>query len=45
MPISYRGHRFIFCIIDELTNYIITIPIQQAKSEEIGDVIMEHVIT
>ena len=36
MPISYRGHKFILCIIDEVTNYLITVPIYQAKSEEIG---------
>ena len=35
MPKSYRGHRFILCIIDEVKNYLITI--HQAKSEEIGD--------
>ena len=45
MPKSYRGHRFILCIIDEVTNYLITIPIHQAKSEEIGDAIIEHVTT
>ena len=45
MPKSYRGHRFLLCIIDEVTNYLITIPIHQAKSEEIGDAIIEHVIT
>ena len=30
MPRSYRGHRYILCIIDEVTNYLITIPIHQA---------------
>ena len=45
MSKSYRGHRFILCIIDEVTNYLITIPIHQAKSEEIGDAIIEHIIT
>ena len=34
MPKSYRGHKFILCIIDEVTNYLITVPIYQAKSEE-----------
>ena len=33
---SYRGHKFLLCIIDEGTNSLITIPIHQAKSEEIG---------
>ena len=35
MPRSYKGHILILCIIDEVTNYLITIPIFQAKSEEI----------
>ena len=33
------------CIIDEVTNYIITVPIYQAKSEEIGEPLIENVIT
>ena len=33
------------CIIDEVTNYLITVPIYQAKSEEIGDALIEKVIT
>ena len=45
IPKSYRGHRFILYITDEVTNYLITIPIPQSKSEEIGDAIIEHIIT
>ena len=44
MPRSYRGHKFILCIIDEGTNYLITVPIHQAKSEEIGEAPLENVI-
>ena len=33
------------CIIDEETNYLITVPIYQAKSEEIGEALIENVIT
>ena len=33
------------CIIDEVTNYLITVPIYQSKPEEIGDALIEHVIT
>ena len=44
MPRSYKGHKFILCIIDEVTNYLITVPIFQAKSEEIGALI-ENIIT
>ena len=45
MPRSYRGHKFISCIIDEVTNYLITVPIHQAKSEEVGEALTQHVIT
>ena len=31
------------CIIDEVTNYLITIPIHQAKSEEIGETLIENI--
>ena len=44
MPRSHKGHKFILCIIDEVTNYLITVPIYQAKSEEIGEALMENVI-
>ena len=37
MPRSHKGHKFILCIIDEVTNYLITVPIYQARSEEIGE--------
>ena len=45
MPRSYRGHKFISCIIDEVTNYFITVPIHEAKSEEIGDALIENILT
>ena len=45
MPKSQKGHKYILCIIDEVTNYLITMPIFQARSEEIGEAILEHVIT
>ena len=45
MPKSYQGHKCILCIIDEVTNYLITVPIHQNKSEEIGDALIENVIT
>ena len=31
MPRSHKGHKYILCIIDEVTNYLITVPIFQAK--------------
>ena len=45
MPKSQKGHRYILCIIDEVTNYLITVPIFQSRSEEIGEALLEHVIT
>ena len=45
MPQSIKGHKFILCIIDEVTNYLITVPIYQSKAEKIGDALIEHVIT
>ena len=45
MPRLHKKHKFILCIIDEVTNYIITNPIYQAKSEEIGEALIENVIT
>ena len=45
MPRSQKGHKFILCIIDEVTNYLITIPIQHSRSEEVGEALIEHVIS
>ena len=45
MPTSYKGHKYILCIIDEVTNYLITVPVHQARSEEIGEAIIDNVIT
>ena len=45
MPRSQKGHCYTLCVIDEVTNYLITAPIYQAKSEEIGDVLIENVIS
>ena len=45
MPRSHKGHKYILCIIDEVTNYLITVPILQARSEEIGEALIVNVIT
>ena len=42
---SCPGHKFILCIIDEMTNYLITVPIYQAKPEEKGEALIENMIT
>ena len=41
MPRSYKGHRYISCAINEVTNYLITVPIHQTKSEGIGDALID----
>ena len=45
MSRSRKGHRYILCIIDEVTKSLITFPIFQARSEEIGEALIENVIT
>ena len=45
IPRLYKGHKFILCIIDEVTNYLITVPIHQSRSEEIGNAVIENVIS
>ena len=42
MPRSYEGHKYILCIIDDVTNCLITVPIHLAKSEEVGDALIEN---
>ena len=45
MPKSQKGHRYILCVINEVTNYLITVPLYQARSEEVREALIEHVIT
>ena len=45
MPKSYKGDRYILCIINEITNYIITAPVKQAKSEEIEEILINSVFS
>ena len=45
MPRSYKGDRYILCIINEVTNYIITAPVKQAKSEEVGEALISSVFS
>ena len=44
MPRFHEGHRCILCIIDEVTKYLVTVPIFQARSEETGEALIEDVI-
>ena len=45
MQRSGKGQKFILHIIDEVTNYLITVPIYQSKAEEVGEALIGHVIT
>ena len=45
MPKLDKGHKYILCVIDEMTNYLVIIPIFQARSEEIREALIENVIT
>ena len=42
---SCRGHRYILCIINEVTNYMITAPIKQSTLEEVGEALINDVIS
>ena len=45
MSKSQKGHKYVLYIIDEVTNFLITVPVFQARSEEVGEALLEHVIT
>ena len=45
MPRLHKGHKYILCIIDEVINFLITVPIFHVKSEEVGEAFLERVIT
>ena len=45
MTRSYNGHKYILCIIDEVTYYLITVLKHQSRSEEIGNTLIENVIS
>ena len=44
MPRFHKDHKYILCIIDEVTNFLITVPIFHTKSEEVREALLEHVI-
>ena len=45
MPRLHKGHKYILCIIDEVTNYLITVSVFHTRSEEIGEALIENIIT
>ena len=44
MPRPSRSHRYILCVIDEVTNYMITAPIKYSSSEEVREALINDVI-
>ena len=42
---SFKGHTYILCVIDEVIDYLITVPIHQCRLEEIGNALIENVIS
>ena len=45
MPKSQNGHCYILCVVDKMTSYLVTVPLYQARSEEVGEALIESVIT
>ena len=45
IPRSHKCHKYILCIINKVTNDLIMVPIFQARSEDIGEALIENVIT
>ena len=43
MPRLYNGHKYVLCIIEKVTNYLITLLTHQSRSKEIGDDLIENV--
>ena len=42
---SSKGHRYILCVIDEVTNYMITTPIKQSRMQEVEEALINDVIS
>ena len=45
MPWSQKGHQYILCIVDDTTSYLVTVSLYQARSEEVGEALIENAIT
>ena len=45
MPKSYRGDKYILCVIDEVANYVVIAPVKQARSEEIGEILINSIFS
>ena len=42
---SQKGCQYILCIIDEVSNYLMTAPLYQARSEEVQEALIESVVS
>ena len=42
---SLKGHKYILCIIDEVTHYSITVPTHQSRLDKIGNAFIENVVS
>ena len=45
MPQLSKGNKYILCIIGDISNYLITVSIYQSKAEEIGEALLEQIVT
>ena len=45
MSKSYKGDKYILRVIDEVTNYIVTAPVTQVRSEEIDEILINGVFS
>ena len=45
IPRSNKGDKYILCVIDEVMNYLIMVLIHQSRSEEVGDALIENIVT
>ena len=45
MPRSYEDTNSFYPSLNEVANYLVTVPIHKAKSEEVGEALIENVIT
>ena len=45
MPKSCQGHKLTLCITDEVTNYLVTVPMHHSRYEEICNATIDSVIS
>ena len=45
MPKSQKGHWYILCIINEVTDYLVSASLYQVRSEEVGEALIENIIS